>query len=107
VTGFVLGVLISSSMGLVFLLATDKEVRESFVTVLWSIVVAPFFAVVVGFVALGRLLPGGRWPLVKPPKPLSPEALRRVAYRLGADGWVITWRNGGILLIRKGKGNTE
>lgn len=106
-SGFALGVVSSSVVGLVFLLVTDVEVRDSFLTVGWSIVVAPFFAIVIGFVALGRLFPGGRWPLVKPPKPLSPEALRRTVYRLGADGWAITWRNGGILLIRKGKGNAK
>lgn len=106
-SGFLLGVITASVVGLAFLLATDKEVRDAFLTVLWSVVVAPFFALSLGFVMVGRLFPGGRWPLVKRPKPLSPEALRRVVYRMGAEGWSITWRRGGILLVRKGKGSTK
>lgn len=103
-TGFLIGVAVTVVAGYAVMLATDKDVRDSTLGVLWGLGAGPVMLLLMLVVWLFRVTGNGhrRLPVLKG-KRLSVRAMRRFAERVDAGGWVVTWRGGGLMLIRKAK----
>lgn len=98
-TAVLIGAGLAVLFGFVVMLCTDKDVREATLTVLWGFVVGPVMLFLVVVIGLSRAV-GWRIPALKG-RQLSTAALRRATARIDTEGWVITWRGGGLMLIKK------
>lgn len=99
ITGLVVGVALAVVVGFAVMLATDKEVRDATVTVLWGVAAGPVLLFLMLLAWLTRVT-GRRLPVLKG-RPVSTAALRRMTERLDTEGWTVTWRGGGLLWIKK------
>lgn len=102
ITGLLTGAAITVVVGFTVMIATDKEVRDNTTGFLWGLAAGPVLLFLMLVVWLFRVTGNGhrRIPVLRGRR-LSTTAMRRFTARVDAGGWVVTWRGGGLLWIKK------